>query len=225
MNDDPSRRVFRTPPGNYLIEEFLAHIRRTGQPETFPGLHRGPIAKTEPFLLLKKFEVDRRKRPGGDLAPCPMCQPNKYLRGSLIFLPDLRAVAAIGHCCADKENLAIADRKYRERIARDSEDDYLIAHIPLIPAYLSVVERVRPAAREAERIYRSFRNAGAPFQRPLRLVKKVGGLLALDEQIRVPADGTGPAEFRRHASIINQKNRIRISSRNDSAEQRLRSRS
>ncbi|HEY3909815.1 MAG TPA: hypothetical protein VGM07_07985 [Stellaceae bacterium] len=205
MNGDFLRRVFRTPPGNYLIEEFLAHIRSTGQPETFPGLHRGPIAKTEPFSLLKRFEIDRRKRPDGDLAPCPMCQPNKYLRGSLVYLSDLRAVAAIGHCCADKENLAIADREYRERIARDLEDDYLIAHIPLISAYLSVVARVRPAAREAERIYRSFRNAGASFQRPLRLLKKVGGLLALDEQLQVPADIAGPAGFRSRARIINQK--------------------
>src|SRR5258708_3269815 len=82
-------RAFRTPPGQYLVEEFLAHIRQTGQPETFPGLHPGPIAKTEPFLLLRPFEIHRRKRPKGNLAPCPMCQPNKYLRGSLIYLPDL----------------------------------------------------------------------------------------------------------------------------------------
>ncbi len=189
----------------YLIEEFLGHIRHTGQPETFPGLHHGPIAKTESFSLLRRFDIDRSKRPDGDLAPCPMCQPNKYLRGSLIYLPNLRAVAAIGHCCADKENLAAADRDYRERIEGDFEDDYLIAHIPLIPAYLSVVERVRPAAREVERIYRSLRNAGKSFQRPLRLVKKVGGLLALDEQLRVSADMAGPAGFRSRTSIINQR--------------------
>jgi hypothetical protein len=201
----PQFRVFGTAPGGYLIEAFLAHIRHTGQPETFPGLHPGPIAKSETFSLLKPFEIDRRKRRDGNLAPCPMCQPNKYLRGSLIYLPDLKAIAAIGHCCADKENLAAAVGDYRERAARDAEHDYLLDHIPLIPAYLSILEKVRPAAREAERIYRNFRTAGAPFQRPLRLVKKIGGLLTLDEQLQVPADAAGSAGFRRYASIINQK--------------------
>jgi hypothetical protein len=116
-----------------------------------------------------------------------MCQPNKpkYLHGSLIYLPSLQAVAAIGHCCADKENLAAATREYNERIKRNDEEDYLLAHIPLVPAYLSVLERVRPAAREAERIYREFRKAGAVFQRPLRLVQKVGGRLAVEEQLAV----------------------------------------
>ena len=194
-------RAFRTPPGQYLVEEFLAHIRQSGQSETFPGLHPGPIAKTEPFLLLRPFEIDRRKRPEGDLAPCPMCQPNKYLRGSLIYLPDLKAIAAIGHCCADKDNIVAASREYRERTTRDVEHDYLLAHIPLIPAQLSVLQQVRPAARAAERIYRDFRRAGRPFQRPLPLVKKSGGLLALEEQMQTQAEAAGPAAFRSRVNI------------------------
>jgi hypothetical protein len=130
-----------------------------------------------------------------------MCQPNKYLRGSLIYLPNLKAIAAIGHCCADKDNIVAASREYRERTTRDVEHDYLLAHIPLIPAQLSVLQQVRPAARAAERIYRDFRRAGRPFQRPLRLVKKSGGLLALEEQMQTQADAAGPAAFRSRVNI------------------------
>jgi hypothetical protein len=88
-NSDAPIRVFRTRPGQYLIDEFIAHIRETAQPETFPGLHPGPIAKTEPFLTLKPFHIDRKKRSARDKAPCPMCQPNKYLSGNLIYIPRL----------------------------------------------------------------------------------------------------------------------------------------
>lgn len=186
---DASYRIFKTPPGQYLIDNFLKHVRETGRPETFPGLHHGPIVQTEAFILLKPFEIDRKKRSDGNLAPCPMCQPNKYLRGSLIYLPDLQAVAAIGHCCADKENLAQATQEYRERVARDQEHDYLLAHVPLIPACLAVVAQVLPAAREAERIYRHFRKAGASFQRPLRLVTKSTRLLTVHEHLKSEAAG------------------------------------
>jgi hypothetical protein len=166
----------------------------------------GRSENKEPFSLLRPFEIDRKKRPDGDLAPCPMCQPNKYLRGSLIYLTDLKAIAAIGHCCADKDNLADARREYRERTTRDVEHDYLLEQIPLIPDYLSVLERVRPSAREAERIYRGFRNGGAGFQRPLRLIKKIGGLLALEEQLQAEIGATGPALFRsRGSNVIVQK--------------------
>jgi hypothetical protein len=79
-------RLFKDPPGQYFVQDFLAHVKKTGLPETFPGLHPGSIAKTERFLLLTRFEIDRRRRPAGNLAPCPMCQPNKYLRGSLIYI-------------------------------------------------------------------------------------------------------------------------------------------
>ena len=88
-------------------------------------------------------------------------------------------VAAIGHCCADKVNLAASTREYRERTLLNEQETYLLAHVPLVPACLSVIEQVKPAAREARRIYRYFRTHGAEFQRALRLVKMNSGRLTV----------------------------------------------
>jgi hypothetical protein len=202
-NGAPTFRIFKTRPGQDLINKFMAHIRETGQPETFPGLYCATIAKTEPFLILKRFDIDRKKRPARDKAACPMCQPNKYLSGTLIYIPRLLAIAAIGHCCADKDNLAASSREYRERTERDEQETYLLAHVPLVPACLSVIEKARPAAREARRVYRHFRTRGAEFQRELRLVKMNSGRLTVSEQIEGETAAFGPAGFRSPTTNVN----------------------
>jgi hypothetical protein len=53
----PPPRLFKTRPGQDLIDQFLAHLRETAQPETFPGVYCGAIEKTEPFLILKPFDI------------------------------------------------------------------------------------------------------------------------------------------------------------------------
>jgi hypothetical protein len=196
-------KVFRTRPGQDFIDEFLAHVRETGRPETFPGLHPGPIANTEPFFTLKPFSIDRKKRPPRNKAPCPMCQPNKYLNGSLSYFPQLEAVAAVGHCCAAKENREAASREYRQRTLRDEQETYLLAHIPLVPDFLSVIQRTRPAASEARRIYRHFRKRGVEFHRELHPIKMVNGRLSVSEQIEGEIAAVGPAGFRSPGSRVN----------------------
>jgi hypothetical protein len=106
-------------------------------------------------------------------------------------------VAAIGHCCANKVNLAASTREYRERTLLNEQETYLLAHVPLVPACLSVIEQAKPAAREARRIYRYFRTHGAEFQRALRLVKMNSGRLTVSEQIEGEIAAFGPAGFRR----------------------------
>src|SRR5687767_14873007 len=114
----PVRR-FSTRPTNLFIEEVRDHTRRTQQPETFPGLHPGPLPRTAQFIKLARIEVDRMKRPALDQVPCPMCQPNKFLKGFLVYFPELEAAAVIGHCCAVKEAREAADREYAQRSRRD----------------------------------------------------------------------------------------------------------
>src|ERR1700730_17794186 len=90
---------FREIPARkaYFVEEFLAHVKRTGQPETFHGLHLGPPYNNEPCRKIAPIEIEGRRRPDGARAPCPMCHhPNKFLKGWLVYLPNLQAVAAIG---------------------------------------------------------------------------------------------------------------------------------
>jgi hypothetical protein len=196
----PSWRIFNDRPTVYLNEQFNLHIRKTGQPETFPGIHPGPIAKDEPFIKLMSFSIEGKARLQGDLAPCPMCRPNKYLHGFLIYLLRLKAVAAIGHCCADKETLAAADREFKARQTRDSEEGYLLTNIPLVPSRLRAAENVRPSANEALRVFRHFRRDGAEFRRALNFVKKQVGRLTLSEVIDGETAAYGPAGFGRHGA-------------------------
>lgn len=194
--EQPTYRRFPERPGSYLVDPFLRHIRRTGQPETFEGIHPGPLPKDSPFQKLTPFKIKATTRQDGQYAPCPMCTPDKFLSGFLIWLPELQAIAAIGHCCAGKDVLAAADREYEARTRRDREDDYLLAVLPCIPQRLSALATMEPAAKEALRLYREIRRADA-FQALLRHEKVAhGGRLFLVEEIKGEIASMGPVGFR-----------------------------
>lgn len=195
--EHPLFRLFKDMPGDYLAEEFLAHIRTTGAPESFPGIHPGPLAKTEPFRKLAAFSIDRMKRPDGDMAYCPMCyQPNKYLEGALVYLTDLKAIAAIGHECAAKENRAAADKDYRARRDQRAEEDYLLANLPHVARKLASISEVRPAAVEALRVFRLLRKDAPDAVRQLRAIKQKGARLTVAETIDAKLAEIGPSGFK-----------------------------
>ncbi len=193
----PVFRLFKEMPGQYLIDEFLTHIRTTAEPESFAGIHPGPLDKAEPFRKLAPFSVDRRKRTNGDMAYCPMChQPNKFLEGAFVYLPRLQAVAAIGHECAAKETRAAAERDYRARRDRQFEEDYLLANLPHVPVKLAAITQVRPAAAEALRVFRSLRKDAPAALRQLRSAKQQGARLIVAETIADNIIAIGPSGFK-----------------------------
>jgi hypothetical protein len=195
--EHPMFRPFKDMPVDYLAEEFLAHIRTTGAPESFPGIHPGPLAKTEPLRKLAAFSIDRMKRPDGDMAYCPMChQPNKYLEGALVYLTDLKAIAAIGHECAAKENRAAADKDYRARRDQRAEEDYLLANLPHVARKLASICEVRPAAVEALRVFRLLRKDAPDAVRQLRAIKQKGARLTVAETIDAKLAEIGPSGFK-----------------------------
>ncbi len=69
--------IYTTRPSDVIIERFLAHVRETGQPETFSTLCREPPSADSPPKFLRKFDVDRKLRPERDMAPCAICSPWK----------------------------------------------------------------------------------------------------------------------------------------------------
>lgn len=195
--EHPLLRLFKDMPGDYLADEFIAHIRTTGAPESFPGIHPGPLAKTEPFRKLAEFSIDRMKRPDGDMAYCPMChQPNKYLEGALVYLIDLKAIAAIGHECAARENRAAADKDYRARRDQRAQEDYLLANLPHAARKLASISEVRPAAVEALRVFRLLRKDAPDAVRQLRAIKQKGARLTVTETIDAKLAEIGPSGFK-----------------------------
>jgi hypothetical protein len=194
-------KIVGWPTGQY-IDEVLLQLKETAQPETLPSLFRNQIPKDEEFRIIKKdIELDGKKRPDGDNAPCPMCTPNKFLNCSLVYLPKMQCCAVIGHCCADKQNAANAEREYKLRTTRDYEDDYLLGTLPLVNARMAVLESLKPAAAEAMRLYRRFRHQLPQVHALLRTTKhQYRGNLMLSEVIRggedaAESDYFGPAGF------------------------------
>ncbi len=172
------------------------HVRRTGSPETFDALFQGTISKTDKFEILCDIDVDRKRRGDGSLAPCPMCVPNKFLRGRLCWFYELQVAAVIGHCCADKETAAEAQRERTARTRRDREEDFLLDAVPRIPRNLEVIRRLRPRAAESDRLFRKFRRDAAAIQKMLRRVTKAGEELVVAEHLSQSAGSEGPAGHR-----------------------------
>src|SRR6187200_1371652 len=92
----PFRRL-ADRPSTVFVETVLKELRDKASPELIEELYRNPIPKDVQFFILRQVELDGLKRPNGDNAPCPMCMPNKFLRGALIYIPVMQCCAVIGH--------------------------------------------------------------------------------------------------------------------------------
>jgi len=129
-----------------------------------------------------------------------MCSPNKFLSGALVFLPELKCCAVIGHCCAGKEQRDEAEREYRWRTQRDYEENLLLTTLPIIPKRGEVLGKLRPAAEEARRLYRKFRREAHAVHGHLRELKaRRGGFLVVTELLdkNKNAEIYGPKGFSR----------------------------
>lgn len=195
-------RPFSERPTGIWIDETVARIKNTAQPELIESLYRNPIPKDARFRVLRHLvTVDGKKRPAGDHCPCPMCTPNRFLTGSLVWFPDLQFCAFIGNCCANDDVLAEADKERKWRETRDHEETYLLEALPLIAAKLTVLDGLKPVALEALRAYRKFRNTLPQVHEQLRKMKQHhGGQLTLTEIIRNAGEESddyfGPSGFR-----------------------------
>jgi len=201
LDADAARyRQFPTRPSGIFIKAVVDHIKATGQPETFNGLYHGKLPKDAKYQILWKIIIDGKKRPNADMAPCPMCTPNRFLDGVLAWFPDLQIAAVIGHCCADHAN--DAEREFKIAELKRREEDYLLACLPHLDAKAIVIDNLRSAADEALRIYRIFRKRCPGIQQHLREIKqRNGGRLRVTEVLRSNEDEKGqdyfgPAGFR-----------------------------
>jgi hypothetical protein len=195
----PYRR-FVDRPSTIFVNAVVKELKEHARPEWIDALYRNQISKNVTFFKLREIELDGKKR--NEHAPCPMCSSNRFLRGAFIYIPTMQCCAVIGHCCADKEAQAAADREFRARNKRDYEETYLLENLCLVPARLQALEALKPAVVEARRLYRQFRKEASKVQFQLRQVKRnYGGRLLLHEIIRGGEDDedndyVGPSGFR-----------------------------
>jgi hypothetical protein len=208
-NDDPAgtHRVFRSEPTQSFIDEVLDTIRETGQPEICDGLFHGKVPSDVPYKILRRIDIDRKKRPQRDMAPCPMCTSNRFLGGSLIYVPSLQIAAVIGHCCA--EHAAVAEREFRIQKLTKWEEDYLLDAMPFVESKQQTAEQARAVANEVQRVYRLFR-ARAPITHALlrQINERYHGRLLIHDFDERPAeekvDYLGPAGFGRGKAKVRE---------------------
>lgn len=184
-----------------LVDRICAHIATSGEPETLTELHPGPIGKDEPFLIVRELSIPRDRRADGRMAPCPMCQPNKFLDGRLVWFTNLQALAAIGHCCAGRDTRLAAEREFRAREAKARAEDFLLQALPGLAALRAVGANLAPRVDATQTVFDRFRNAGAAFQRALRQATRGSGILSVAEIIGPRLQG-GPSGLRTSGSTV-----------------------
>ena len=188
MVDEPSYRIFKSKPLPAFAEYVRAQFKAHQQPELIIELWHDRIETNEEFDILCEVAVDPSKRPEQDYAPCPMCQPNKFIYGRLCYFPQLQCCAIIGHCCADQQQRAGAERRFREQRTRDFHEDYFLRALPLIPRKLEIIAAVRPKAEEALRLHKKFHKDANRLMTLLREVAKDnGGRLRVQFEVELRA--------------------------------------
>lgn len=157
------RPLFKSRPSGVIVEAFETHVGRTGSPETF-----GRISTTKPpavgrLAVLTEFRAVKARRPRGDLAPCPICNPHapQFLHGLLIWCEATAAIYAIGMECGhtlDREGrLDMALTAYERQQARRRLEDQLFAQLPKVPELRRWLAANMPAAAAVDRLSRGFR--------------------------------------------------------------------
>ncbi|MFN3227643.1 MAG: hypothetical protein ACE360_15495 [Hyphomicrobiales bacterium] len=165
-------RSFDTRP-DHLKHPFLDLIRKSNQPELFKDLYWGELDKNEPQSIICEFEITPSKRPDGRRAPCPMCGvQNKYCKGSLVYFPGRRVVAAIGNECSNDgvTRRAKAEWKQRERV--NAEMGILERELPRLPGIMQHLVHLEPVANDMETAMRAFRTSCKPLFGALKSSEK-----------------------------------------------------
>ena len=194
--------VFETRPPPIFVERVRAHIAATGMPETFSGLHPGPIGKDEHFRILGPVSIPRHKREDGKMAPCPRCHcRDKFFEGQLVWFPELKAVAVVGHCCASAEQSNEAIIEWRQREARERAEEYLLKFLFEVPSLLRQARTLAEPIAECQRVHERFRKDGGQFHQALRKASRGGAQLHVTEEIG-PALAGGPAGMRTSGSNV-----------------------
>ena len=183
---------FTAEPSEEWQQEFLAHVRKTGQPETFPDIERNPSPEGSRPRILCRFGVDRNKRPDRDMVPCAMCSPihEKCLDDlCLVWYAAEGVVRNIGPECGDGLQggaLLNAERKAFEQRQRQARaESFLEKNLPTTEAWLVALEALRPPLGEAQRLHHKLRHDQSAIAKKFREVKnRENGVLSVSVTIQ-----------------------------------------
>jgi hypothetical protein len=197
----PDMGPHTTRPTADFILSFLEHVLKTGEPETFATIDLSrPPAWSEPYVL-KRFSVDKNKRPNKDMARCAVCSPTnpKCLhKMHLIWYAQEGLIRPVGPDCGDSvgngDMYAKARQDYDEREELERLYDFIHHNLPKASAMLAALKELRPAIVEAERLHRRLRDDNSDIPKKLRDVfNREGRLLTVNVMVKyeIEEDGNG----------------------------------
>jgi len=171
-------------------ERIVAAIRES-RPESIPGLAWTPpdYAATG-HKIIRKFDIDRKKRPDGALIPCCMCSRDhpKFLEGAVLWSSD-GYLRLIGHVCAAKDE-HFGEARYRQLVKQREQEELNkaafawmeanIATLRPIAASLAELRMVIDFWEEQQRLF--FRDV-APLAKTLaNIARRDGGVLTVMQE-------------------------------------------
>lgn len=136
--------LWRAQPGPNDISEFKEHVRLTGCPETFYRITTSKAVSLDSSEILTGFQIDRKKRPERDEAPCPICSPAapKFLSGYLVWFPNELVIRAIGKECGDRIDRGWNRRvqSFKLRQQQEQREEFIERELHQVPDLIRKIE-------------------------------------------------------------------------------------
>lgn len=112
--------VFDRRPDDEYIDQWRAHIKETGAPETFDYVSMvRPFDMEGAILLSGHIDVPFERREDEAMVPCPLCRPSspKFRIGRMAWFPPDKTVLFIGNDCARRHmgrEFVVADKRFKK---------------------------------------------------------------------------------------------------------------
>lgn len=155
--------VRRSKPTPNDVAEFKEHVRLTGQPEIFRWITTTKAFDLSDAEILAEFQINRKKRPEMDEAPCPICSPNapKYLAGYLVWFPHEYVVRAIGKECGRRINEHWEKEVHAHRLREQEKrrDEFIESELKNVPELIFLMNRELERSLAQKEVWNKFKKS------------------------------------------------------------------
>jgi hypothetical protein len=154
---------FTDRPGDQIVQEIKAFIKRTGKPFLWRGAtHTKPPADAE-IIYIGETSLPKSHWAPERWSPCPCCRPTKpkfYKVVMIGWFPFEQVIRILGERCFAKINSQghhIALQAFRREEQQKKDIAYLLEHLGLVGEMIPTVEAAVPAVRALDAVRKTLR--------------------------------------------------------------------
>jgi len=165
MPDDSRSAALYPVPPRPDDERIVLAIQRS-RPEEIPGLvWTQPDFAVTDHRIVRKFDIDGKKRPDRAFIPCAMCSGGhpKFLAGSILWSPDGH-LRLIGHVCAAKDE-NFGEARYRQLVKQREQEELDNATLAWMETNIASIGLVASSVAELGGIVRFWEEQQGVFFR------------------------------------------------------------